>query len=88
MKRRALFALPALAPVPALAFRAEPLAQTYVAEVTASFEQRCARSDFHAELATTLDTQGAALPDDKRAELATCPFCQCKVAWVPSANPR
>lgn len=92
MKRRALFALPALAPATAMAFRAEPLAESYVAEVSASFEQRCGRSDFHAELASTVEKNAAALPADRRAELATCPFCQCRVtqafSGAPSANQR
>jgi hypothetical protein len=89
MQRRRLIAAPlALAPLPAAAFRAEPL----VGEAAAAYAEGCARSDWHAalrdELARQLD--GRPLPEPLREELdrlATCRFCGCRVVDGPLEPP-
>jgi hypothetical protein len=65
MKRRMFLALPAVAPLPAAAFRIEELP----AGIAADLKDRCPQPGAHDDLAR----QGA----------ASCPFCQCRIIWVP-----
>lgn len=71
MKRRMFLALPAVAPLPAAAFRIEELP----ASLAADLNERCPQPSAHDELA--------------QRGTPTCPFCQCRISWVPpSADPR
>jgi hypothetical protein len=85
MKRRVFLALPALAPLPAAAFRAEAPEAALVADL----EDSCAAAEgAHEEIRALLDraAAGAPLPADRLRALGTCPFCRCQVAWVPPAD--
>jgi hypothetical protein len=79
-------ALPALAPLPAAAFRTEEATFEFLADL----EDTCAARDTaHESIRATLEkiSRGEKLAAEEWRRLSTCPFCRCQVAFAPPAPP-
>jgi hypothetical protein len=88
MKRRLFLALPAALPAPAAAFRLEEADAALRADLAATCD---AAQGAHEELRAMLDrlAAGQTMQPEALRRLATCPFCACRVGWVPpSETPR
>lgn len=90
MKRRVFLALPAAASaaavaLPAAAFRTEEADFEFIADLQ---ETCAARDTAHESIRAALETiaRGEDLPAEAWRRLATCPFCQCQLAFAPAAS--